>query len=261
MNTKQKRPISTGIAVIAMLCISGAALAYSLAHRAKPEIYSAEISAVPPVSSAETTAESTAAAETTAAETETAAPKAEDTRWMLTLVNSTHPLPENFSEAISLVQLSNGISVDARIYPALQEMFDDMRSSGIYPTVREGFRTHAAQQDILLTRIRSYKEQGYSEDEAYRLARAYVAEPGTSEHELGLAVDINAASGSSAETVYTWLAENAHRYGFILRYPEGKSEITGISYEPWHYRYVGKDAAAEIFTRQITLEEYLSETQ
>lgn len=68
--------------------------------------------------------------------------------------------------------------------------------------------------------------------------------PGTSEHQLGIAIDINAdKSKSSNDEVYTWLAANAHNYGFILRYPQGKQEITGTSYEPWHYRYVGVDAA------------------
>ena len=83
---------------------------------------------------------------------------------------------------------------------------------------------------------------------------------GRSEHQLGLAVDINGDElHSSNDEVYSWLAENAYKYGFILRYPEGKSDITGIEYEPWHYRYVGKEAAAEIFSRSICLEEYLTQ--
>ena len=84
-----------------------------------------------------------------------------------------------------------------------------------------------------------------------------MALPGTSEHQLGIAVDINAdKSKCSNNEVYAWLAENAHEYGFILRYPQGKLEMTGISYEPWHYRYVGVDAACEIYERRICLEEY-----
>lgn len=84
-----------------------------------------------------------------------------------------------------------------------------------------------------------------------------MALPGTSEHQLGIAVDINAdKTQSTNEEVYTWLAENAHKYGFILRYPQGKEKITGTEYEPWHYRYVGREAAEEIFNNQICLEEY-----
>ena len=90
------------------------------------------------------------------------------------------------------------------------------------------------------------------------MAEQWVAIPGYSEHELGLAVDINADKERSyGEEVYCWLAENAWRYGFILRYPQGKEEITGIDYEPWHYRYVGYEAAKTIYEEDITLEEYL----
>ena len=90
------------------------------------------------------------------------------------------------------------------------------------------------------------------------MAEQWVAIPGTSEHELGLAVDINAdKERSSNEEVYNWLAENAWRYGLILRYPQGKEGITGIDYEPWHYRYVGKEVAKQIYEEGITLEEYV----
>ena len=85
-----------------------------------------------------------------------------------------------------------------------------------------------------------------------------VAKPGTSEHQLGLAVDINQeGTRSTASQVYSWLEEHAWEYGFIQRYPEGKSQITGITNEPWHYRYVGNPAAEEITRQGITLEEYL----
>ena len=95
---------------------------------------------------------------------------------------------------------------------------------------------------------------------AERTAKEWVALPGTSEHQLGIAVDINAdKSKSSNDEVYMWLAANAHNYGFILRYPQGKQEITGTSYEPWHYRYVGVDAAREIYERGICLEEYFEQ--
>lgn len=177
--------------------------------------------------------------------------------WNLILVNSKNRLPKNFD--IEFTKLSNGVLVDGRIYPPLQQMFDDMRNQGVYPVVREGFRTRDAQEKIMETRIERYVAEGYSKSQAKRKAREEVAKPGTSEHELGLAVDINAADASSQEQVYSWLLKNAYKYGFILRYPDGKEDITGIEYEPWHYRYVGKDAAQKIYTEQITLEEYLDE--
>ena len=175
--------------------------------------------------------------------------------WNLIIVNRWNELPEDYS--VELTELSNGQTVDSRIYPYLQEMFDAARAEGIYPIVREGYRTAEEQQEILDEKIQIYINQGYSQSRAERTAKEWVALPGTSEHQLGIAVDINAdKSKCSNEEVYTWLAENAFKYGFVLRYPMGKQEITGTSYEPWHYRYVGEEAALEIYEQGICLEEY-----
>ena len=107
-------------------------------------------------------------------------------------------------------------------------------------------------------RIREYENQGNSKRRATKMAEKYVAIPGTSEHQLGLSVDINAdQTKCSSEKVYSWLANNAYKYGFIKRYPSSKSYITGINNEPWHYRYVGKEAAATIKNQNLCLEEYL----
>ena len=176
--------------------------------------------------------------------------------WNLIVVNQWNKIPDNYS--VTLTELSNGHKVDSRIYPDLQEMFDDMRAEGIYPVVREGYRTAEEQQAILDERIQRYMNEGYSRPMAEMAAKEWVAVPGTSEHQLGLAVDINAdKSRSTNDEVYQWLAENAYKYGFILRYPQGKEDITGNAYEPWHYRYVGKEAAEEIHYEQICLEEYV----
>ena len=175
--------------------------------------------------------------------------------WNLIVVNRWNELPEDYS--VELTELSNGQKVDSRIYPYLQEMFDAARAEGIYPIVREGYRTAEEQQEILDDKIQTYINQGYSQVKAERTAKEWVALPGTSEHQLGIAVDINAdKSKCSNEDVYGWLAENAYKYGFVLRYPPGKQKITGTSYEPWHYRYVGIEAAYEINERGICLEEY-----
>ena len=175
--------------------------------------------------------------------------------WNLIVVNQWNELPDDYS--LELTELSNGQKVDSRIYPYLQEMFDAARTKGVYPVVREGYRTAEEQQEILNEKIQIYINQGYSRSRAERTAKEWVALPGASEHQLGIAVDINAdKSKSSNDEVYTWLAENAYKYGFILRYPMGKQEITGTSYEPWHYRYVGEEVAREIYERGICLEEY-----
>lgn len=175
--------------------------------------------------------------------------------WNLVVVNRWNELPEDYD--IELMELSNGQKIDERIYPYLQEMFDAARAEGIYPIVREGYRTEEEQQAIFDEKVQAYINEGYSRSRAERTAKEWVALPGTSEHQLGIAVDINAdKSKCSNDEVYEWLAENAHEYGFILRYPQGKTEINGTSYEPWHYRYVGEAVALEIYERGICLEEY-----
>lgn len=181
-----------------------------------------------------------------------------DDSWMLTLVNADHTIPDS-AIPTELTDLFNGEQVDSRIYPDLQQMFDDARTQGVYPLVNDGYRTHARQQSLMDQRVDAYIAEGYDEETAQQLAESWVAVPGTSEHELGLAVDIVADTDKcSNETVYRWLKDNAWQYGFILRYPEDKVDITGIDYEPWHYRYVGREAALEIYQQDLCLEEYLS---
>ena len=176
--------------------------------------------------------------------------------WNLILVNKNHKIPYNYSP--ELIELSNGEKVDARIYPDLQKMFDDARAAGLQLFVRDGYRTRDEQKAIMNDKIAAYETEGYSKKEAKALAKTYVAEPGTSEHELGLSVDINAeSSGASQDAVYEWLDENAYKYGFIKRYPADKTDITGIDNEPWHYRYVGYEAAKEMKEQNLCLEEYL----
>ena len=179
-----------------------------------------------------------------------------DIPWNLILVNQGHPIPENYE--VELTVLSNGRKVDSRIYPELQTMFDDARSAGLGLFVREGYRTYNEQQALMDEKVDYYRNAGYGKTEAQRLAQGWVAVPGTSEHELGLAVDINAdTSVSSSDMVYKWLEENSYKYGFILRYPSDKAEITKINNEPWHFRYVGKEAAVEMYNSNLCLEEYL----
>ena len=176
--------------------------------------------------------------------------------WYLIVANRWNEIPSDYS--VTLTELSNGQKVDSRIYPYLQKMFDDARSQGIYPFVREGYRTAEEQQAIFDERIQEYIDAGNSEEAARELTEKWVAVPGTSEHQLGISVDINAdVSKSTSEDVYIWLAENAYQYGFILRYPQGKEDITGTAYEPWHYRYVGIEAAKGIYEQGICLEEYV----
>ncbi len=176
--------------------------------------------------------------------------------WELVLVNRDHSLPEDWDP--ELVTLSNGTQVDRRIYPALQEMFDDMRAQDVYPVVRDGWRSEEVQRELMDDRVAQYRDQGYSRSESREMAEQWVAVPGTSEHQLGLAVDVNPDTRySTGDQVYGWLAEHAQEYGFIRRYPPDKTDVTGISNEPWHYRYVGVEAAEEMTRMDLCLEEYL----
>ena len=177
--------------------------------------------------------------------------------WDLILINGDNLVPPDYQ--VELTQLSNGKSVATRIYPNLQKMFDDARSAGIYPIVREGYRTSAEQEALMIEKVAAFEAEGNSKEQAQELAKGWVAVPGTSEHQLGIAIDINGdGANSSSEVVYDWLANNAYKYGFILRYPSDKVEITKTQFEPWHYRYVGEKAAGEIYSQGICLEEYLA---
>lgn len=178
--------------------------------------------------------------------------------WNLILVNDNHYIPDDYQ--VELTELSNGKKVDSRIYPDLQQMFNDARSEGLSLFVREGYRTAEEQQQIMNDKIEEYENQGCSRKEAKKMAEEYVAVPGTSEHQLGLSVDINAdTTKSSSDEVYQWLDENAYKYGFVKRYPSDKTDITGINNEPWHYRYVGKEAAEIIKKENLCLEEYVEQ--
>lgn len=187
--------------------------------------------------------------------------KADDSQgWNLILVNKDHYIPKSYK--VHLTELSNGKKVDYRIYPELQRMFDAARADGLELYVSEGYRTTKDQQNMMNSKIKGYEEDGYSKSKVEKLAKEYVAIPGTSEHQLGLAVDINAdTSKCSSDAVYTWLEQNSYKFGFIKRYPANKAKITGINNEPWHYRYVGKKAAKEMKEKDLCLEEYLKQLE
>lgn len=175
----------------------------------------------------------------------------------LILVNRDHPLPDNYR--VSLKTFDGGNKVARIIYRPLDNMFDDMRAEGLSPRLNSAYRSESEQIRIMDEYIDDFmNENGLSYESASRRALDYVSMPGTSEHETGLAVDISSSAGDDDMfRVYDWLAENAYLYGFIKRYPAGSEDITGYDEELWHYRYVGTDAAREIYELDITLEEYL----
>lgn len=181
--------------------------------------------------------------------------------WELLLVNPWNPLPEDFQ--VELVSLKNGMQVDKRIYEDLNAMLTDCWAAGLKPVVCSAYRTQATQTRLHNNKIARLRAAGYSKEAAVKEASRWVAVPGTSEHQTGLALDLvsmdyQLLNEKQEETPeQKWFMEHCWEYGFILRYPAEKAEITGIGYEPWHYRYVGKEAAAAIHASGQCLEEYL----
>ena len=180
---------------------------------------------------------------------------------LLTLVNPWNTIPEGWT--VDLVSIGNGHRVDRACYNDLMEMLAACKEAGLRPMVKSSYRSQSTQKQLHENKVRQWKGYGYSEDEARKQAAAIVAVPGTSEHQLGWAVDIVDASyqvlneKQATMPAQIWLMEHSWEYGFILRYPVGKSDVTGIIYEPWHYRWVGRDNARAIYESGLCLEEYL----
>jgi len=182
--------------------------------------------------------------------------------WMLTLVNADNPLTNDYSP--KLKSLTSGHKFDERAIDQLNAMLSAMRAQGLSPVVCSAYRTVEYQRTLFNNQVERQMTKGLSREQAEIEARKSVAYPGTSEHNLGLAADIvsinyqllNDAQADTPEM--KWLFEHCHEYGFILRYPKDKTDITGIIYEPWHFRYVGKETATEIMESGLCLEEYLA---
>lgn len=193
------------------------------------------------------------------------AEESEKDKWYLKLVNAKNPMTEADVPEVETETLdSEGYQVDARIMDDLEDMFAAAREAGRSPMICSAFRSWDTQVSLYQNKIsRVMSEDGLNEEDAAIKAATVVVKPGTSEHQVGLALDIvsseytNLDEGQMETEDQKWLIENSWKYGFILRYPLDKSDITGVIFEPWHYRYVGKKAAKEITEQNLTLEEYL----
>ena len=189
--------------------------------------------------------------------------KLDESRRLLTMVNPWNPVSETGYSA-KLTDAENGLQVDRACAEALRELLADCRGAGCRPLLTAAYRSVDDQLVLRDQEIQNRVDAGMNPEEAEAEVSKRIALPGRSEHELGLAVDIVDAENPvlEEEQVETatarWLEENAWRYGFIQRYPLGSDEITGYGWHPWHYRYVGEDAAGNIHSLGITLEEYLS---
>ena len=182
------------------------------------------------------------------------------------LVNPWNYLPEGYEpDLVALKKYANysNMYISATCYDALVQMLSDCEKLCSRAVVVSSYRTHEFQTNNYNRKVQYYLNKGYSRAEAEVLAAKVVAVPGTSEHQLGLAVDIVDVKWPYLENeqadmpAQKWLMANSWKYGFILRYPKDKTNVTGIIYEPWHYRYVGKELAKELYECGLTLEEYL----
>lgn len=183
--------------------------------------------------------------------------------WNMVLVNSEHPMADGYVP--ELMELEEGLSVDARILDAARQMLADAKEAGLHIDICSAYRSVKRQEQVFSESMKERVKDGMSYWDAFNETSSNVAVPGTSEHALGLALDLisnqytelDERQEDTAEA--KWLKENCHKYGFILRYPPEKTNITGIIYEPWHYRYVGVEDATKIMELGITLEEYLQD--
>lgn len=239
----------------------------------KPE----EVTTTEPTTSTTVTATTTTTTEPTTTTTETTTKKITTTKKPTTtkpqttiakkqypisiLINKDNYIPNDYKADV--VSCGGGHKVDRRAYDDLQDMLSAARAAGYEPVICSSFRTHEYQKNLYAKRVKRFmNEEGIGEREAKEKAALWVAIPGTSEHEAGLALDIGSRQNQNLDSsqlkspCQQWLMAHSWEYGFILRYPEDKTQITKINFEPWHYRYVGKDLAKELHDRAICLEEY-----
>lgn len=184
--------------------------------------------------------------------------------WCLILTNAEYPVPEDYEVELESIPGTEQ-SVDKRIYEPLMTMIGDMKDQGLSPIVCSGYRTLDKQEKLFNRKVLSFVKAGHTKEESYNLARQTISIPGSGEHCLGLAVDFYTRRYHKLERAFEdtpeskWLVEHAQDYGFVMRYGENKTDITGIQYEPWHYRYVGVEAANYMKDNELSLEEFYIE--
>lgn len=183
--------------------------------------------------------------------------------WKLVLINKQHPIPDEYQFTLGTIKTMKGdMQCDERIIEELLLMLQMANEDGVNLAICSPYRDLNRQEVLFNRKIEAYMDKGMSYLEAYKVSSQAVTVPGASEHQIGLAIDI------VSDTYYTldegfadteagkWLKQHSWEYGFILRYPQGKEYITSIEFEPWHFRYVGKEAAEVITSQEITLEEF-----
>ena len=185
-----------------------------------------------------------------------------DNLWAYYLINADNPLPEDFTVGLDYVQGS--FMLDERCAGYARQMIEDAAADGVQLTVVSAYRSVQKQQENLESYTQRLMREGHNSSEARRLAEKEIALPYTSEHNAGVALDIltpdwweshdDVTDDFENTEQFRWLSENAHKYGFIMRYPKEYENVTGIIYEPWHYRFVGVYYAGRIKESGLPLE-------
>ncbi len=268
----KKQWMAKGIlALLLLFILAGLAIGFAVTEKRKPaEPTTNAVSEVEtePQTEPPTEAQTAAPEPTTAKAPPVSLPQSADgnpvtvspdgDNWELTLVNLQYRLPEDYKPTLQAAVEGSSVQLDARVAPFYAEMYAAAKADGCTLTPYSGYRTFARQQENFDRKVAYYVSQGLSEAEATAQTQTRILPAGASEHNMGFAMDIVSASADFISTKeFSWLSAHAHEYGFILRYPENKTEITGVMYEPWHWRFVGKEAAAEMQKSGQCLEEYL----
>ncbi len=183
--------------------------------------------------------------------------------WKLVLINKQHPIPEDYSFSLGMIKTIKGdMECDERIIDDLLLMMQAASEDGVTLAICSPYRDLSYQEYLFNRKVRAYMKKGMSYMEAYSISSQAVTVPGASEHQIGLAIDIISDTyltldeGFAETSAGIWLSQHCAEYGFILRYPKGKEAITSIEFEPWHFRYVGRDAAEVIMKEGLCLEEF-----
>lgn len=243
---RRRRKLQIWNAVLLVLVVGCFCLLKSMAAPVEPE------ETVPAAAEPATEA-------TVAEETEPAFDKNDP---ILILVNKENYLdpdyvPDDLVTLSSSISIKSDMKMQSEAAAALEELFDGASADGLTIKAVSSYRSYSYQKDLYNYYLSTHGQEW---------TEKYSAPPGASEHQTGLAVDVSCASmgygldssfGQTTEGI--WIRDHVHEYGFILRYQEGKEDITGYAYEPWHIRYVGEEAATEIYNNEITLEEFLGD--
>lgn len=183
--------------------------------------------------------------------------------WELLLANVDNPLPSDFTVETETVQ--GNFKMDARVAEAMKQMIADAKEDGVDLMICSAYRSIERQQELFDAEVSNQMSYGKTKEEATAITATMIAIPGTSEHHTGLAADIVTPTHQTLDPEFAdtaagkWLQSHAEDYGFVLRYPEDKQEITQIIYESWHYRYVGLEHAKAMNEQGLCLEEYLEQ--